>query len=97
MEIIASEDFKLTDAIKSEIHERVEAINSHMSDPATIKVYLSKDSDRSYHVKFLTHVFHQDVVSDAKNEDFHVCLNQAKSKILRQISDLKDKMVKARH
>ncbi|MEZ4871446.1 MAG: HPF/RaiA family ribosome-associated protein [Bdellovibrionales bacterium] len=97
MEIITSEDFELTEAIKAEIHEKVEAINSHLNGEATVQVFLSKDSSRLYNVKFLAHVFHQDVVSDAKAEDFHVCLNDAKAKILRQIMDIKNKHIDRRH
>ena len=97
MEIITSEDFKLTEAIKAEIHEKVEAIQKHLDKEAVVKVFLSKDSGRQYHVKFSTHVFQQDVVSDAKSDDFHICLNDAKAKILRQITDLKNKKIDKRH
>ena len=82
MEIIVSEDFELTESIKKEIHDKVERINELLNKESTVKVFLSKDSSKQYHVKMSGHIYKHDVVSDATDLDFHACLNSAKAKFL---------------
>lgn len=101
MEIIISEDFELTPAIKEAVHEKVEQVLEHIRDrykeESPVKVFLSKNSGSEFKVQFKMHVKKRDISSHAESHDFYKSLNEAKQKIVRQINDLKEKNLTKRH
>ena len=97
MEFIASEDFKLTPAIKEAVHERVEQVNKFLKNDENVTVNLSKEGDNIFNVIIQVRSHKHDFVGTAKNEDFYVALNQAKAHVVRQLSDNKDKHLASRH
>ncbi len=97
MEIVVSEDFELTQAIKTAIHERVEQIKKHLKTDRTVKVFLSKTGHSLFKVQMVLNDKHKEFSSHSENEDFYMGLNDAKAKIIRQINDYKEKKITKRH
>lgn len=90
MEIIASEDFTLTDSIKEAIHESVSKISEHAGEDIYTHVYLRKEGSE-FSVKLKTHFMGEDIFAEALNADFYKATKEARNKFSRQITDLKKK------
>ena len=97
MEIVISEDFALTPAIKEAIREKVDQVSEHLKDDPAVKIFLSKDGGKKFKILMNVHSRHQDFSSHAEDEDFYVALNSSKAKLIRQINDFKEKVITRRH
>lgn len=97
MELIASEDFKLTPAIKDAVHEKMEQVNKFLKKDESIIVNLAKESGDVFSVILQVHVYGHDFVGSSQDLDFYKALNQAKNHLVRQLADHKDKYVTSRH
>ncbi|NQZ00433.1 MAG: HPF/RaiA family ribosome-associated protein [Bdellovibrionales bacterium] len=94
MEIIDSEDFDLTPAIKSAIEEKARKIYELIGKDQKIEVFLSKEGSSETKVVFRTHYLGHTVSAEVIGPDFYHIVNDVKAKMIRQIADLKDKKSK---
>lgn len=90
MEILVGDDFKVTEAIKKEIHQKIEQIESHLSHKADIRVRLQMTGD-VFHIQM--HYVHSktNLIATSEDRDFHIALNDVKNKLQRQIHTKKKK------
>jgi ribosomal subunit interface protein len=95
MEIIDSEDFDLTPAIKTAIEEKAAKIYELIGKDQKIEVFLSKEGSSETKVVFRTNFMGQMISAEVIGPDFYHIVNDVKAKMVRQIADLKDK--KSRH
>ncbi len=86
MEILVGDDFKITEAIKKEIHQKIEQIESHLSHKADIRVRLQMTGD-IFHIQMQYTHRKANFVATSENRDFHVALNDVKNKLQRQIDN----------
>lgn len=93
---VLGEDFSVTEAMRSQIEEKVQKILSHMRTPADFTVFLKKISSHDFEVKFQTHYRGVDFVGQGQDRDFYVALNHAKKSLLRQLDDEHSRKVNAR-
>ena len=95
MEILVGDDFELTDAIKEEVHQRIEQVESHLPKKGDARVHLQM-SGGIFHVQFHYSFSKANVVASAEDRDFHRALNEAKQKLQRQLDDFVKKRRKRR-
>ena len=96
MEVVASEDFSLTDSIKETIHQKIKKIEEIAGDDIKIHVYLHKEHDQ-FQVKMHANFMHTELVGESEKDDFYQALNDAKQKLLRQVKEQKERMEAKRH
>lgn len=97
MEIVSGEDFEVTEAIHTEVHERAEQIQKHLKNEALIRFHLSQTAPSQFQVKIEVKYSDKFVVGHAEERDFHKSLNEAKAKVMRQIDDLHGRAKANRH
>ena len=96
MEVVASEDFSLTDSIKEQIHEKVKKLEEVAGEDIKVRIHLHKEHDQ-FQVKMHTQFMHHELVGEGEESDFYKALNEAKQKLLRQIKQQKEKRKTKRH
>lgn len=93
---IIGEDFSVTEAMNTQIQEKLDKITEHMKSPSDFTVFLKKSSAYLFEVRIQTHTRGSDISGEGTDKDFYVALNTAKKSILRQIDDQHAKKVQAR-
>ena len=96
MNIVTSEDFKLTESINEEIEKVTSTIQSHLKKEASIKLMLSKTSEHCYKVVFDMHMNHKELSAHAEDRDFYKALRVAKNNLLSQVRKEKSHREKLR-
>ncbi len=89
---IASRDFELTDAIRTEIQNLEEPLSKHMNTKDTVKVTLSKSAPDVFHVHMQTHYMGEDIISDHESHNFHKALELCKDHLVKQIDKRRNKV-----
>ena len=97
MEIIDSEDFDLTPAIKTAIEEKAEKIYEVIGHEQKLEVFLSKEGKSETKVVFRTNYLGKTISAEVIGPDFYHLVNEAKAKFIRQIKDLKEKNIDRHH
>lgn len=85
---VISEDFKLTEANKEEIYERIEKLNLLSKGECDFKVFVSKPNESMFSITIKMVRGSKLFTSSEESHDFHKALNKAKKKMVRQISDI---------
>lgn len=93
---VIGEDFSVTEAMNTQIQEKVDKISEHMKFPADFTVFLKKTSAYLFEVRIQTHSRGVDMSGEGTDKDFYMALNQAKKSMLRQIDDQHSRKVQAR-
>ncbi len=93
---IIGEDFTVTEAMNTQIQDKVDKISEHMKFDADFTVFLKKSSAYLFEVRIQTHTRGSDISGEGTDKDFYMALNQAKKSILRQIDDQHARKVQAR-
>ena len=90
---LISTDFEVTDAIKQHVDTSIEELQKLLpDDPAAhVQVSLSKEAKGLFHSKFKVRVFKHDLFADDVSDDLYQSISSGKSKLSREILDLKNK------
>ena len=89
---IASRDFDLTDAIKTEIDNLKEPLSKHLNGDNTVRVTLSKTAPDVFHVHMQTHYMGDDIISDHDSHNFHKALELCKDHLVKQLKKRRSKI-----
>ena len=90
---LISTDFDVTDAIRKHVDDSIEDLKKILPDDpsANVQVILSKEAKGLYHSKFKVRVYKHDLFADDVSNDLYQSINSGKSKLGREILDLKNK------
>ena len=94
---IICEDFAMTDSIRDAVQEKIQFIEDHTKKRFPVKVYISKEGDSEYQVRFQAHVSKKDLEATGRGDDFYAALKDGKGKFLKLINDQKSKELTKRH
>lgn len=85
MEIIASEDFKVTQAIRDAITSDMEGIKKYTHTEPYIHVYLCKEGKDEFSVKLVINHKGKDIVAQKVGRNLYHEVKEAKRALVRQI------------
>lgn len=89
---LISTDFDLTDAIKQHVNNSLDDIKRLIPDiDAHIQVVLSKEAKGLYNSKFKIRIYKHDLFANDVSNDLYQSISSGKSKLSREIVDLKNK------
>ncbi len=93
---IACEGFDLTEAIKVHVEENIDMISDILPANATVRVFLSHPEPRGFCALFKVHARHQEIVAKETNENLYKAVTAARSRLERQLHDIRDKQLSKR-
>lgn len=90
---LISTDFDVTDSIRQHVDDSIADLKKILPDDpaANVQVILSKEAKGMYHSKFKVRVFKHDLFADDVSNDLYQSISSGKSKLGREILDLKNK------
>ena len=94
---ISSLDFKITDAIRSEIMFMEPLFQKHFSENTPVQVTLSKESPDVFKVHMHAHFLGEDITSNHSSHNFHKALELCKDHFIKMADKRKGKSQKRPH
>ncbi|HEB60672.1 MAG TPA: ribosome-associated translation inhibitor RaiA [Phycisphaeraceae bacterium] len=89
---VSARHMELTDAINEYAESKADRLTKYFDRIQLIEIVLDQQ-DREFEVEMRVHVeHHDDFVGKAKGEDVYSCIDAVLDKLVRQISDHKDRL-----
>ena len=84
----------VTDPIRDYAHEKAGKLSRYFDRISKVEVVLSHRDKRTYDVEMIAHVDgHEHFVAHGRHEDVYAAVDDAQSKLERQLADHKDKLI----
>lgn len=92
-DLLISSDFEITDALKQHVDHSIQDLRKILpQNPApSVHVTLLKESKNVFHCKFKVRVHKHDLFAEDVSHDLYQSITSGKSKLSREILDLKNK------
>lgn len=91
--IIASEDFDLTPAIREHVDAAVATITESLPKRESVSTFLAHPNKREFTTLMKVHAYNREIVAKAADEDLYRSVTKARGVLLRRLHDTKEKMV----
>ncbi len=87
---IASLDFDITEAIRTEVEAMQGPLSKWIGEDERVKVTLKKAAPDVFQVNMQSHYLGEDIVSEHESHNFHKALELCKDHFIKQLGKRKD-------
>ncbi len=95
---VSGRDFELTDAIRSFAEEKANKLTRYFDRISRTEVILSRRTSHDYDAEIIAHVDgHEHFVAHGQHDDLYAAIDDAESKIERQLRNHKAKLIDRQH
>ena len=95
---VSGRDFEVTDAIRSFAHDKAGKLTRYFERISRTEVVLGRRDNHTYDVELIAHVDgHEHFVAHGQHEDLYAAIDDAETKIERQLRNHKAKLVDRQH
>ncbi|MBB6428689.1 ribosome hibernation-promoting factor, HPF/YfiA family [Algisphaera agarilytica] len=92
--LVNGRHLEITDPIRDYTHEKAGKLSRYFDRISKVEVVLTHKDAHSYDVEMIAHVDgHEHFVSHGTHDDVYTAIDTAESKLARQLTDHKDKLV----
>lgn len=92
--IITGLHLDITDPVRDYANEKAGKLSRYCDRVAKVEVLIGREDNHTYDVEMIAHVDgHDHFVAHGKHEDVNFAIDDAESKMERQLRDHKDKLV----
>jgi ribosomal subunit interface protein len=92
------ERFSPTPSIQTSVDESVWSLSHFLPRIDDVNVYFSKNGHGFFQATLRIHAFHRTIIGRAINPDLYTALEDATKKVIRQVTDFKNKkLAEKRH
>lgn len=96
--IVTGRHMDITDPIRSHAEQKSEKFTRYFDRIRQVEVIAEAQGAVEKHVEIIVHVDkHDPFIAHAQQEDLYACIDEAVSKIERQIRDYKEKLQSRKH